>query len=112
MIKSLLPVEENYSTPEKEFLSLVRELQGRRAYIAREKSMVHSNNSLLRWLLTIAEPSGKLMRYIFRLSEFNFQILYKKRKLNNQADAQSRFITVGEGIRDRNEDIPYFLINE
>ena len=45
------------------------------------------------------------------MSEFDFQILYKKRKLNNQTDAQSRLTTPGETTSDLDEDIPCFLID-
>ena len=73
--------------------------------------MVHSDKASLRWLLTIAEPSGRLMRWRLRLSEFDFQILYKKGKLNAQEDALSRLTTLGETTSDHDEDIPCFLID-
>ena len=46
------------------------------------------------------------------MSEFNFKILYKKGKLNTQADALSRITTLGETTSDLDEDIQCFLIDE
>ena len=45
------------------------------------------------------------------MSEFDFQILYKKEKLNTQADAVSRLNTLGETTSDLDEDMPCFWID-
>ena len=109
--RSLLPAEKNYSTTEKECLTVVWALRTLRPYLQGEKFTVHSDQASWRWLLTIAEPSGRLMRWRLRLSEFDFQILYKKGKLNTQADALSRLTTLGETSSDLDEDIPCFSID-
>ena len=109
--RSLLPAEKNYSTPEKECLAVVWALQTLRSYLQGEKFTVHSDQASLRWLLTIAETSERLMRWRLRLSEFDFQILYKKGNLNTQADALSRLTTLIETTSDLDEDIPCFLID-
>ena len=45
------------------------------------------------------------------MSEFDFQILYKKGKLDTQAEALSRLTTHGETTSDLDEDIPCFSID-
>ena len=62
--------------------------------------------------MDIAEPSGRLMRWRIRLSEFDFQVEYKKSKLNTQADALSRLATDGETTDDIDDDIPCFMNTE
>ena len=109
--RSLLFAEKNYSTPEKKCLPVVWALQTLRPYLQGEKFTVHSGQTSLHWLLTIGEPSGRLMRCRLRLSEFDFQILYKKGKLNTQADALSRLTTLGETTSDLDEDVTCFLID-
>ena len=109
--RSLHPAEKNYSTPAKECLAVVWALHTLRPYLQGEKFTVHSDQASLRWLLTITEPSGRLMRWRLRLSEIDFQILYKKGKLNTQADALSRLTTLRETTSDLDEDIPCFLID-
>ena len=52
------------------------------------------------------------MRWRLRLSEFDFEVVYKKGKLNNQADALSRLRTLGETAVDFDEDIPCFAMEE
>ena len=69
--RSLLPAEKNYSTPEKECLAIVWELQTLRPYLQSGNFVVNTDHSALRWPLTIREPSGRLMRWRLRLSEFD-----------------------------------------
>ena len=109
--KSLLPAEKNYLTREEQRPAVVWALQTLRPYLQGEKFTVHSDQASLRWLLTIAEPSGRLMRWRLRLSEFDFQILYKTGKLNTQADALSSLATLVETTSDLDEDIPCILID-
>ena len=49
------------------------------------------------------------MRWRIRLSEFDFQVEYKKSKLNTQADALSRLATDGERTNDIDDDISCFM---
>lgn len=51
---------------------------------------VYTDDAALHWLLTIYNPSRRLIRWILRLAEFTFEVKYKKGKTNTQADALSR----------------------
>lgn len=110
--RTLLPAEKNYSVSERECLAVVFALQNLRPYLQGEKFIVHSDHASLRWLMGISEPSGRLMRWRLRLSEFDFQVVYKKGKLNTQADALSRLTTLGSTVVAPDEDIPCFLIQD
>ena len=83
-----------------------------RPYLQGEYFILHSDHASLRWLMDIAEPSGRLMLWRLRLSEFDFQVEYKKCKLNTQADALSRQATDGGTTNDIAEDIPCFMTTE
>ena len=74
-----------------------------------EKFVVHTDHAALHWLLTINDPSGRLMRWRLRLAEFDFEVKYKKGLLNTQADALSRLTTTAETILDDEDDIPAFM---
>ena len=104
--------EVNYGTPEKECLAVVWALQTLRPYLQGTSFVVHSDHSALRWLMEIVEPSGRLMRWRLRLSEFDFRIEYKKGTLNAQADALSRLRTLGETTVPIDDDIPSFFLEE
>ena len=60
--------------------------------------------------MTIAEPSGRLMRWRLRLSEFDFTIQYKRGVQNTQADALSRLATLGETTSDIDDEITCFMV--
>ena len=106
--RSLAPAERNYSTSEKECLAVVWAVQILRPYLQGVPFVVHSDHAALRWLMEIAEPSGRLMRWRLRLGDFDFRIEYKKGNKNTQADALSRLKTLGETVVPIDEDIPCF----
>ena len=108
--RSLDKAEKNYSASERECLGVVWSLKTLRPYLIYEEFIVHTDHNALRWLLTIQEPSGRLMRWRLILAEFNFQIMYKLGRLNTQADALSRLRTKAEAIGQDEDDIPAFML--
>ena len=63
-------------------------------------------------MLTVNDPSGRLKRWRLGLSEFDFDVEFKKGKANKQADALSRLTTLGETALDVDDDIPCFLMDD
>ena len=55
------------------------------------------------------DPSGMLIRWRLRLSEFDFKIKYKNGKANSQAYALSRLLTEGETVDAIDDEIPCFM---
>lgn len=108
--RSLVPAERNYSAPERECLAVVWALKTLRPYLLYETFIVHTDHAALRWLLTIQEPSGRLMRWRLRLAEYNFQVHYKKGPSNVHADALSRLRTTAETTTDDWDEIPSFSL--
>ena len=110
--RTLNSAELNYSTTEKECLAVVWALGTLRPYLQGESFIVHSDQASLRWLLEVSEPSGRLMRWRLRLSEFDFAVKYKKGTANTQADALSRLPTTGYTSVEVDEEIPCFTTEE
>ena len=110
--RSLHAAEKNYSVSEKECLAVVWGVATLRPYLQGERFTIHTDHSALRWLMEIVDPSGRLMRWRLRLSEFDFEVKYKKGRLNTQADALSRLRTDGETTTEIDTDIPCFLLTD
>lgn len=110
--RSLISAEWNYSAPEREGLALVWALKTLRFYLLSQPFIVHTDHASLRWLLTIQEPSGHLMRWKLRLSENNFKVMYKRGPLNVHADELSRLQTLAKTTADNWDEIPSFLLSK
>ena len=83
-----------------------------RTYLMYEKFTVFTDHATLHWLLIIDDPSGRLIRWRLRLAEYDFQVKYKKGKINTQADAVPRLNTAAETIvHDDSDDIPVFSLD-
>lgn len=82
--------EVNYSTIEKECLAIVRAVKQFRPYLYGNKFTIITDHRPLQWLFNIKEPNSKLVRWRLKLSEYDYDIVYKKGKYNTNADFLSR----------------------
>lgn len=88
--RTLNPAECNYSTIENELLAIVWATKYFRPYLFGVKFTIVSDHKPLQWLFSIKEPNSKLVRWRLKLAEYDYEIIYKKGKLNANADALSR----------------------
>lgn len=88
--RTLNDAETRYSTTEKELLAIVWAVKYFRPYLYGRKFTIFTDHRPLAWLNSLKEPGSKLTRWKLRLSEFDFDIIYKKGKQNCNADALSR----------------------
>ncbi|XP_036140388.1 uncharacterized protein LOC118644842 [Monomorium pharaonis] len=82
--------EKNYSTIEKECLVIVYCVNHFRPYLYGKRFTIITDHKPLVWLNSIKDPSSRLWKWRNKLSEYDFEIKYKKGTLNNNADALSR----------------------
>ena len=106
--KTLNSAEQNYSATERECYSVVWAITTLRPYIEGQKFVVRTDHDALRWLLTLSDPSGRLMRWRLRLSEFDFEIKYRPGRVHQVPDALSRLITPGSDPKPVDDEIPTF----
>ena len=65
-----------------------------------------------RWILTIAESTGRLTRWRLLLSEFNYEIDYIPGRVNSVPDAMSRVLTPAGDPQPVEADVPVFESND
>lgn len=61
-----------------------------RPYVYGRKFIIETDHQPLRWLFSLKEPNSRLFRWKLKLSEYDYEIRYKKGRKNSNADALSR----------------------
>ena len=85
--KTLTDCGRNYSTTERECFSVVLAVTKLRPYIEGLKFTIRTDHDALRWLMTLTDYSGRLMRWRLRLSEFDFTIPYRPGRVQQVPEA-------------------------
>jgi len=105
---TLNAAERNYSATERECYSVVWAVTSLRPYIEGQHFTVRTDHEALRWLMTLTNSSGRLLRWRLRLSEFDFSITYRPGRVHQVPDALSRLLTPDGEERPVDDDIPAF----
>ena len=103
--RKLRPAEKNYSPTEGECLAVVWSLEKWKPYVLDQLCQVNTDHEAIFWLWYKAELSGRLIRWILRMQEFNLQIIYKPSKEMIVPDALSRMFG-GTQIKREDKDNP------
>eukprot|EP00171_Calliarthron_tuberculosum_P000592 IDg592t1 len=93
---------------EKECLAMVFGVLTCRPYLLGLPFVVNTDHSALRWLMTINDPSGRLMRWRLRLAEYDFIVKYRPGHTHCHADAASRVPTKAPVKEILDFDVPCF----
>ena len=88
--RKLMPAELNYSTSEKECLSIVHFLGEYRHYLLGRKFFIETDHAPLTFLNRQKEPKGKLGRWAIDIADFDYEVKYRPGPVNKNADALSR----------------------
>jgi len=106
--RSLNKHEQNYSTTEKELLAVVWAIKHYRHYLYNTKFTVVTDHMPLKGIMKTknCDVSSKIFKLLTKITDFTFETVYKKGKLNTNADALSRNIMYMSDIDEKlNEEI-------
>ncbi|XP_076300585.1 uncharacterized protein LOC143218903 [Lasioglossum baleicum] len=88
--RTLNHAERNYSTTELECLAVRWGIWKMRHYLEGYHFIVLTDHQSLKWLEKIDNPSGRLARWAMELSQWDFEIRYRRGPENTVTDALSR----------------------
>lgn len=92
--RSLSKAERNYSATEREALAVIFAVEKFQAYLGPRHFTVITDHASLKWFMRLENPTGRLVRWGCRLSQFDFHIEHRKGSENVVPDALSRLLRV------------------
>nr|GFB99483.1 reverse transcriptase domain-containing protein [Tanacetum cinerariifolium] len=107
--KTMIEAQIHYTTTEKEMLSIVYAFEKFRPYLVLSKSIMYTDHSALKYLLSKQDAKPKLIRWVFLLQEFDIIIRDKKGMKNLAADHLSRLENPHKDVfenKDTNKKFP------
>ena len=90
--RSLNPAERNYSTSEKECLSVYHWIKYFRCYLADKEFTVVTDHNALTWLFNKQQEgtNSRLFRWMLQLQAYSFKVLHRAGKKHDNADSMTR----------------------
>ena len=104
--KTLNDAQLNYTTTEKEFLTIVFILKKFRSYLVGSHTIIYTDHLAIRYLLVKKDTKARLIRWILLLQEFDLEIRDKKEIKNTVADHLSWIIVAPSSESPINEVFP------
>ncbi|KAJ8903238.1 hypothetical protein NDN08_004348 [Rhodosorus marinus] len=91
-VRKFKAAEQRYTVSEKECLAVVFGLRKFRTYVLGEKLKIISDHEALKWLMSLREPRGRLLRWMLDIQEYDFQMEHRSgvSPIMASADALSR----------------------
>nr|GEV86813.1 reverse transcriptase domain-containing protein [Tanacetum cinerariifolium] len=107
--KTIIEAQIHYTMMEKEMLDAVYAFEKFRPYLVLSKSIVYTDHSALKYLLSKQDSKLGLLQWVFLLQEFDITIRDKKGSENPAADHLSRLENPHKDVlenKDINENLP------
>nr|GEY42558.1 reverse transcriptase domain-containing protein [Tanacetum cinerariifolium] len=107
--KTMTEAQIHYTTTEKEMLAVVYAFEKFRPYLVLSKSIVYTDHSALKYLLSKKDAKPRLLLWVLLLQEFDIIIRDKKGTENLAADHLSRLENSHKDVfenKDINENFP------
>jgi len=82
--------EKNYCVTRRELLSIIESIKTFHHYLYGRKFLVRTDHASLKWLLSFKDVEGQLARWMEKLQQYEFEVIYRKGKLHANADGLSR----------------------
>ena len=101
--RALSKPERNYCTTRKELLAMVSMIKHFRPYLLGRQFVLRTDHNCLIWLQKFREPEGQLARWMEILQEYTFEVVHRRGKLHDNADALSRHPCVQCGRKSHSE---------
>nr|GEU73207.1 hypothetical protein [Tanacetum cinerariifolium] len=101
--KTMNQAEVNYTTTEKEMLTVVYAFKKFHSYLIMNKSIVYTDHSALKYLFAKKDAKARLLRWILLLQEFDFKVIDTRGAKNYAADHLSCLENSYENIFDPKE---------
>jgi len=95
--RKLSTIEKNYTTTEREGLSMVYALQKYRHYLLGAYFRMYINHSSLKYLVNNPVLRGRIYRWLLLIQEYEFEVIIKPEKLNEGPDHLSKLELGEEG---------------
>nr|GFB80595.1 reverse transcriptase domain-containing protein [Tanacetum cinerariifolium] len=112
--KTMIEAKSKYTTTKKEMLAVVYAFEKFRSYLIRNKSIVYTDHSALKYLFQKKDSKARLLRWVLLLQEFTFKVIDTKGAENLDADHLSRLENSYQNVLDPkeiNESFPLETLN-
>lgn len=107
--RTLLPAERRYAAVEREILGIVWSTDHWRHFLVSNRFTCFTDSKPLQGEIKKKTLASRLLRFKLRLSEFDFEIKYRKGVDNGNADALSRILSKDE---DDEEELTIYVVIE
>jgi len=88
--RQMSAAERNYTTTEREALAVVYACKKFRHYLLGYKIVFYTDHNSLKYLVNKLDLSGRIARWILLLQEFDYEVVVKPSKYNQNADYLSQ----------------------